>query len=119
MVKRIHSTLFLVSNIEETVDFYKNLGFKVEQTDTSARIIFGDYRLAFMQGDKDSETSNKKKKGFGIFIYFEVEDIDIFTQTIRKKNIVQKKEPVEQPWGKKELKILDPDGYKLVFFENL
>ncbi|MBN2100400.1 VOC family protein [Candidatus Dojkabacteria bacterium] len=119
MANRIHSTLFLVSNIKNTSDFYKKLGFKVKQKGNSARIIFGDYRLAFMEGEKDHETTNKAKNGYGIFIYFEVEDLDKFTKDLEARQLKLENEPISQPWGKKELKIHDPDGYRLIFFENL
>jgi uncharacterized glyoxalase superfamily protein PhnB len=118
MIKRIHSTLFQVENIENTTDFYKNLGFQIEKSDIAMRIIWGDYRLAFKQDSKDKNFDNTSH-GVGIYTYFEVENIEKFYQNIKNRGIEVENKPVKQPWGKIELEITDPDGYHLVFFENI
>lgn len=119
MIKRIHSTLFQVKSLNRTADFYENLGFDVQKSDDAIRIIFGDYRFAFIDEKKAGEMDSSIPKGVGIFVYFEVEDIDRFFEAVKKNDIKTTGEPVKQPWGKKELTIIDPDGYKLVFFENV
>ena len=117
MIKRIHSTLFQVKSLDKTAHFYQQLGFEVQKSDDAVRIIFGDYRFAFIDEKKFSYNATGLK-GSGIMVYFEVEDMDKFYESVKGKGVKTEGEPIEQPWGKKELTIQDPDGYKLVFFEN-
>ncbi len=118
MIKRIHSTLFQIKDLDKTAEFYKNLGFEIQRSDDAIRIIFGDYRFAFIK-EKDDSRKSIEPKGIGISIFFEVDNIDNYFNTLRCKNIVLNSEPQNQPWGKRELVVIDPDGYKLVFFSNI
>lgn len=119
MIKRIHSTLFLCSDLNSTAKFYGKIGFKVEKADDAVRIKFGDYRLAFMDENKATIQDDKNiKKGVGMFMYFEVENVDSFYKTLKERNIMTSGEPKSWPWGKREFAVKDPDGYKLIFFSN-
>ena len=120
MINKIHSTLFLCKDIDKTVQFYKQLGFSVEKSDDTARIIFGDYRLAFMDESKATIKDDAiAKKGVGMYMYFEVENVDSFYQSLKEKNIATSSEPRDWPWGKREFAVKDPDGYRLIFFSNV
>ncbi len=114
MIKRIHSTLFQIKDLDQTAKFYEKLGFDVKKSDDVVRIFFGDYRFAFMAERMDQ----KKTKGEGISIYFEVEDVKKYYEFVKEK-IQTKEKPINQPWGKQELIIHDPDGYKLIFFSKI
>ncbi|MBP7859489.1 VOC family protein [Patescibacteria group bacterium] len=117
-IKRIHSTLFQVNDLKRTADFYKKLGFEVSENTDALRIIFGDYRLAFMV-DKKEESNSSLQKGVGLHFYFEVENANDFFKTIKEKGINVENEPENKPWEKCELTVSDPDGYKLVFFSKI
>ena len=120
MIKRIHSTLFLCKDINQTAEFYKQAGFAIDVLNDAVRIIFGDYRLAFMDESKATVKDDAvAKKGVGMFIYFEVENVDSFYQMLEEKNIKTVGEPQSTPWGKREFMVIDPDGYKLIFFSNI
>lgn len=120
MIKRIHSTLFFCKNLSKTAEFYKSLGFDIKKDETTVRIIFGDYRLAFMdEGSSTIKVDTRDPKGVGIFIYFEVDNVDSYYQDLKEKNISTSSEPKSWPWGKREFAVKDPDGYKLIFFSNI
>ena len=118
MIKRLHSSLFFVENINTTKDFYKNVGFSVEGDDTTLRIVLGDFRLAFMlDGAGEIEVNAKgKERGVGMFTYIEVNDVDEHYKTLVNKGISTSSEPKNWPWGKREYAVKDPDGYALVFY---
>jgi len=117
MIKRIHSTLFLCKDINQTAQFYKDMGFAVNISSDAVRIVFGDYRLAFIDESKATVKDDIAiKRGGGIFIYFEVENVDYFYHILEEKNIKSVGEPQSYPWGKREVKVIDPDGYNLIFF---
>ena len=117
MIKRIHSTLLLCKDINKTSEFYKQLGFSIKISDDSIRLILGDYRLTFIDENISTlEDDINAKKGVGMFIFFEVEDVDSFYQTLKQSNVNPLSEPAGRTGGKRRFTVVDPDGYKLVFF---
>lgn len=118
MIKRFHSNLFYASNLEQTFQFYKNLGFDAQKSDDGVRIKLGDFTMAFIDEQKTpiQNESGMKPKGLGIYTYIEVEDVDAYCEHIKKNGVVPRTEPRNWPWGKREFVVKDPDGYKLVFY---
>ncbi len=58
-------------------------------------------------------------KGVGVSLNYNLSDrfggdIDAFARQAREKG-AQVDGPVEQPWNVREVTVIDPDGYKLVF----
>ena len=118
MIKRIHSNLFYVKDLEKTAHFYDTLGFNVDKNDETIRVRLGDFTLAFIDENKTpiKNESGIEPKGTGIYTYVEVSDIDKFFEIIKSKGIAPRTEPKTWSWGKREFVVKDPDGYKLVFF---
>lgn len=54
-------------------------------------------------------------KGIGVALNFSVEDVDQLAERARRHNARIVEGPVDRPWNIRELVILDPDGYRLVF----
>jgi len=122
MIKKFYSNLFYVSDIKKTSDFYRELDFDVEESDDgTARINFGEFKLAFIQEDKVEfkDDSNKEPKGLGLFIYIGVDNVDEYFKLLKSRDIKYSSEPRDWPWGKREFVVRDPDGYKLVFFSPI
>lgn len=119
MIKRIHSTLLLCKDINRTIHFYKQLGFSPMVSTDSTRIIFGDYRLTFIDENSSALKDDiNLEKGVGMFIFFEVENVDSFYQSLKHKDIKILGEPEERLGGKRRFTVQDPDGYKLIFFTD-
>lgn len=87
MIKRIHSVLFLCKDLNKTAQFYKKAGFSIEKANDAVRIKFGDFRFTFMDESKATikTDSNIGPKGIGIYMYFEVDNVDSFYQMLIKK----------------------------------
>lgn len=120
-IKRLHSNLFFVSDLKRTSEFYKKLGFDVQDSDDAVRIKIGDFTLCFMdeakvQIDKESFIS---PKGIGIFNYIDVDDVDEHYGFVKSNGINPSSEPKTYPWGKREFAVKDLDGYKMVFYSNV
>jgi uncharacterized glyoxalase superfamily protein PhnB len=120
MIKRFHSNLFFVSNLEQTAKFYMQLGFDVQRSDDQIKIKLGDFTLALIDENKASiqNESGMQPKGLGIYTYIEVGDIDKYFESIKANGVVPRTEPRTWPWGKREFVVKDPDGYKLVFYQR-
>lgn len=85
MIKRLHSTLFFVKDIEHTAKFYENLGFAVDKFEDVVRIKIGDFTLAFMDEAKVqiAQEAGLEPKGLGVFTYVEVDDVDAHFQLLK------------------------------------
>lgn len=118
MIKRIHSSLFYVNDVEKTAQFYCKLGFDVRINAEVARVKLGDFTLAFIDENKTpiKNESGIKPKGTGIYTYIEIEDVDKYFKDIKGNGIVPRTQPKTWPWKKREFVVKDPNGYKLVFF---
>ena len=118
MIKRFNSTLFYVSDLRKTAEFYRQLGFQVESVDDVLRIKLGDFTLAFVDENKTSikNESGARPKGLGVFSYVEVENVDEYFAELKKIGVHTSGAPRTWPWGKREFVVKDPDQYKLVFY---
>lgn len=120
-IKRIHSNLYFVSDLEKSAKFYADTGFDVVKSDNVFRVKLGDFTMAFM--DEKSTIIDKEAgvtpKGIGIFTYIEVGDVDAQYDHIKESDITPSSEPQDWPWGKREFAVKDPDGYKLVFYSPI
>ena len=120
-MKRIHSNLYFVKDLERTGEFYEKLGFDVVRSDDAIRIKLGDFTLAFMD---ESEVQIDKEvgmepKGLGVFTYVEVDDVDGQFKSVEENGIKPSSEPTTFPWGKREFAVKDPDGYKIIFYQRV
>lgn len=118
MIKRFHSNLFYANNLEDTAQFYQQLGFDIQKSEDAIKIKLGDFTLAFIDENKTpiQNESGLKPKGLGIYTYIEVEDVDKYFELLKKNGVATRTSPKTWPWGKREFVVKDPDGYKLVFY---
>lgn len=121
MIKRLHSNLYFVKDLERTAKFYENLGFEVAGAEGAARIKVGDFTLVFMDEAKVqiAKEAGAEPKGLGVFTYVEVDDVDVQFNAIKEKGITPSSEPKDWPWGKREFAVKDPDGYKIIFYSPI
>jgi len=105
-------------DLAATASFYEKCGFLVQKADDSVRIIYGDFRLCFMDEAKaDIKTAAEPgPRGFGVFTYVEVNDVDEHYKLVKQNGIEKATEPKDWPWGRREFVVKDPDGYRTVFF---
>lgn len=80
---------------------------------------YADLLMSESQDEKDRAVP----KGVGVYLHFSMfdrfqGDIDAFAEQARKKG-ADVSGPIDQPWNVREVTIVDPDGYKLVFSSPL
>lgn len=117
MIKRLHSTLFYVSDLKATADFYRKLGFEAEEAADGVRVKSGDFRLYFVD-EKTTPIQNesgKTPKGLGIYTYVEVDDVDQHFEFVKQNGITPRTEPKTWPWGKREFVVRTPMDTRLFF----
>ena len=121
-----------VSNLEESLKFYKTVGFKIEYERPENKFVFLSLEeIQFMLqefSDKDKWTIAPLEYPFGNGINFqlEVSDVDKIYNSLKENNYKIAFE-IEENWyrqddkllGNKEFLVQDPDGYLLRFSQDL
>ncbi len=123
--KSVSGFSIYVKDIETTAKFYDMLGFlKSKQESGYLSLRMNWYFVDFHQEDKKEvpefyKEKDLNNKGEGIFIYLSVDDVDAYHKFLVDQGIKPASEPENTPWGNREFMVLDPDGYKLVFFKRM
>lgn len=124
-----------VSDFKKSLEFYtKILGFKIEyqrKEQNFAYLSLQGSQLMIDQGNDDDKSPwftghLEYPRGRGIHFQLEVKDISIILKSL-KKHRYPIKEPPKEYWfrkdnsliGMKGFLVMDPDGYLLMFNEDL
>ena len=121
-----------VTNLNESLNFYKTLGFKIEYERTENKFAFislGEIQFMLQEiSDNDKWTVAPLVYPFGNGINFqlEVDNLDKIYNNLKDKNYKIAFD-IEENWyrqddkllGNKEFLVQDPDGYLLRFSEDL
>ncbi len=67
----------------------------------------------------DSGSDGERVKGVGVSLSFLVGDVsvDAMAERLVERGVELEEGPVTRPWNTREIVVVDPDGYRLVFFE--
>ena len=121
-----------VTNLENSLKFYKTIGFKIEYDRPENKFVFISLgKIQFMlQEISDNDKWNIMELtypfGNGINFQLEVNNVNAIYKNLKDNNYKITFE-IEENWyrqgnrllGNKEFLIQDPDGYLLRFFEDL
>ena len=105
-----------VTNVPRSIEFYKQLGLKliVHTDDDYARFECpgGDSTFSLHRVDSSPSKPN------GIWVYFEVEDVDQVICELASKidpTLIEEK-PTDQSWLWREARLKDPDGNQIIIY---
>ena len=121
---KYNGTVFFVDNVEKSKTFYTDiLGQKIEMDFGRCVGFIGgfaiwdsSYAYTMMGLEKSDEQPMGKRN---VEIYFEIDDIDLLFDRIKKENIDFVHEIKEQPWGQRCFRIYDPDNHIIEFAEPM
>lgn len=112
-----------VKNLEETVEFYEKLGFQFK-TKEAARATgylnwwWCDFHEVGASDAPAWHVSPQVDNGaIGALFYFSVENVRAAYDEVVASGLKPASEPVELR-GNREFMLVDPDGYRLVFFKR-
>jgi uncharacterized glyoxalase superfamily protein PhnB len=117
--------VFLVDDVAQTVDFYAQvLGFEVnflyDEPPTYASVSRDDAVINFSKSNPPGRRNGMAAagEGNGTDVYIVVSDIDdIYAELKDKVNVLL--EPDSYDYGMREFKIEDPNGYHLLFGQEV
>ncbi|MDO8335988.1 MAG: VOC family protein [Candidatus Saccharibacteria bacterium] len=123
-INSISSVTYYIIDIEKTAKFYEALGFRMGKQEADSLIVYVNwfgitFRTADAVGvDEFKSEFDQSSKGAGHFLNMKVANADKAYGEAVAVGVQPTSEPVDKPWGSREFTIIDPDGYKLVFFEK-
>lgn len=106
-----------VNDLAASVAWYRDvLGFIVaeefrrEDRVVGVRLTAG--AVDFLLGQDDFAKGRDRRKGAGLRLYcITGQDIDQLAAAIQEKGGELAQEPQDQPWGARDLAVVDPDGF--------
>lgn len=119
---RLRLELF-VDDLDTSIGFYAGIGFAVERREHDyASLRWGDVVLGLgpiaklpVAGPGPGVTQERLAgvRGAGVEIVLEVDDLDVAHAAVRSAGHVLAEEPADRPWGLRDFRLADPDGYYL------
>lgn len=115
------SASLTVRDVERSLAWYRDvLGFLVErrhERDGSLQAVsLKAGRVDLLLAQDDGAKGLERAKGEGMSLQFTtMQSVDELAERIRGKGVALHTEPVDTPWGARVFRVVDPDGFKLVF----
>lgn len=104
-----------VKDLAKTVEFYERLGFAFKLKEPArATAYINWWWIDFHQVDAADAPDNRD---IGALFYFSVDHVQRAYDELTSSGLRPSSEPVELR-GNREFTIVDPDGYRLVFFKR-
>lgn len=106
MLRGIHSVLLYVQDVEASLAYYRDaLGFQVEFVADAeggvAGLRLGEVSL-ILHSDRETHPGYLPppgKRGRGVILDFEVEDVDRYHEVLVGRGVAISKAPADQPFG--------------------
>lgn len=122
---RIRLELF-VKSVPESKDFYARvLGFDVINYQPNGYSVFrkGAMQISLeaqanLPNDHPIKPMAGERAGLGIEIVLEVDDLDAMYDHFLNQNWPLSNALEERPWGRRDFRVLDPDGYYIRITET-
>lgn len=112
--KKIGSVILIVSEMEKSLVFYKDiLGLPIKNQSEAWTEFFVNGTVLALH---PAENKSKLKTGISILIGFMVSDLEITVKKLKENKVKFFKEAKEEPFGKHAI-IEDPDGHLISIAE--
>lgn len=121
--KSAAGTVCYVKNLDKTVEFYEKLGFQFKTKDADRATAYVnwwwfDFRHTGAGDAPAWHVSSKVNNAqIGALFYFSVENVQKAYEEVVAGGLQPAGEPIVLR-GNREFTVLDPDGYRLVFFKR-
>jgi uncharacterized glyoxalase superfamily protein PhnB len=116
------SPLLAVRNVEETIEFYKNiLGFETgmvfpDENNPEYADLSKDGMVMMFLLAKNMDIGSDEKLGIGVNLYMEIDgDIDEYYAELKNKSAKIVYDINDEHFGVRDFAIEDIDGYQLTF----
>jgi catechol 2,3-dioxygenase-like lactoylglutathione lyase family enzyme len=120
LASKLEAIVVYAESVKKSLEFYRRLGFTVEEIrpDYGAIDLGG---LSLKVHEERTETLDElrvaaaiRPRGASLFLYSRVPDIDLWYQ--QHADATPYEAPRDRPWGRREVLVVDPDGFQLMFY---
>jgi catechol 2,3-dioxygenase-like lactoylglutathione lyase family enzyme len=119
---RITGVLLYVIDVDRAVAFYVGiLGLRLEARPASHIALLGGegvslylHRRPDPLPDRLMPLSTPNMSGLGVMIHFTVQNVDLYERRLDAAGYPMSQRPIDQPFGRRQMYLYDPDGYNLV-----
>lgn len=125
-MNNVSGIICLVKNLPKAIEFYETLGFEFKKhtLGIAATAYLNNFWIELLLTEKVITPEFKddvdvSPKGAGLYVHINVENVDEFYKEVLAKGLKPSDKPQNFPWKHREFVLIDPDGYKLVFFSNI
>ena len=118
---KFKNPLLAVSDMDKSVEFYKNvLGLRVITDFGANKTLTGGLCLQTLETWEDFISTDKVVFGNNSFeIYFEEDDFDTFINRLKEYSVEYVHPVKEHSWGQRVVRIYDPDKHIIEIGENI
>jgi PhnB protein len=124
MSSRFGGVFLFVRDLPTSIAFYRDaLGMQLHYQEGPAFAILGlgDFELMLHtdRADEDPEhlaTLQLAERGLGLSLLLQVEDVDDTHARLKAAGLAVGDAPSTQLWGRREIRLRDPDGYGWVLW---
>ena len=115
------TTLLVVTDMDKTVAFYKNvLGLEVVLDFGANKTLTGGLALQTLETYRAFiDTDHISFGGNDFELYFEEDDFDTFAEKLRAYDVRYVHPVKEHPWGQRVVRFYDPDRHIIEVGENM
>ena len=114
----------VVSDVRRSTDWYRSIGFRTVFTmpgpgglPSLVHLRWTKYADLLLFPDRDGSAAGAPK-GRGVALNYLTEDVEAVAGRASRIGAHVVEGPVQRPWNVREMVLLDPDGYRLVFNER-
>lgn len=125
-MKSVAGIIYLVKDLDEVTEFYKKLGFtfRKEVPGVAVTAYLNWFWIEFLLETRVVTEAFKpdvgvEPRGTGQSVHISVDDVDAYYEDLIDKGLKPFSEPADFSWGNREFVLVDPNGYKLVFFTKI
>ena len=107
------------NDLGASIAWYRDvMGFvvadEIEHEGVRVAAVLNAGSVQFLVAQDDFAKGRDRQKGVGFRLYCVSEqDVDELAATIKARGGTLDQEPTDQPWGARDLAVVDPDGFKI------
>lgn len=118
---KLKNFMLVVSDIEKSVDFYKQVfGLRVTMDFGANKTLTGGLVLQTVETYKEFIGTDDVSFGGNNFeLYFEEEDFDQFAERLKECDVEYVHPIMEHSWGQRVVRFYDPDRHIIEVGENM
>jgi catechol 2,3-dioxygenase-like lactoylglutathione lyase family enzyme len=114
-ISSISGVVYPVADLDRTSEFYEQLGFRLgKREDTRLTCYVNWFWLTFtVEPDRVPAAGEPTAT-----LYLKVDDLDDYYGAVLAQGLTPSTEPRKDRSGRREFRLLDPDGHQLAFFSK-